>query len=71
MLSATAPAPACTMKIFMSNTQHEIVAENVKIGDRLTLSVSIDEQGWWWLVVVVLNVETVSLQPCPLQTSMA
>lgn len=44
--SATAPVPVCTMKILVADTQKEIVAENVKIGDRLQLVVYITEQGW-------------------------
>lgn len=42
---ATAPMPACTMKIFVGGTTNEVVAENVKIGDKLTLSIAIDYQG--------------------------
>lgn len=41
---ATAPMPSCSMKIFMADTSNEIVAENVKIGDRLTLTIAIDNQ---------------------------
>ena len=41
---ATAPMPSCTMKIFMSES-HELVAESVKIGDRLSLAITIDYQG--------------------------
>lgn len=42
---ATAPMPSCTMKIFMSESKQEVVAENVKIGDKLTLLITIDIQG--------------------------
>lgn len=42
---ATAPMPSCTMKIFVGDTTNEVVAENVKIGDKLTLAISIDYQG--------------------------
>lgn len=39
--------PSCTMKIFSGDTaeRNEVVAENVKIGDKLTLAISIDYQG--------------------------
>ncbi|XP_025834629.1 uncharacterized protein LOC112905777 [Agrilus planipennis] len=43
--------PGCSMKIFSGDpTQHE-VAESVKIGDPLTLVVSIDEQDTYGLRV--------------------
>jgi len=42
---ATAPMPSCSMKIFVAGTTNEIVAENVKIGDKLTLAIAIDYQG--------------------------
>lgn len=42
---ATAPMPSCSMKIFVADTTNEIVAENVKIGDKLTLAIAIDYQG--------------------------
>lgn len=42
---ATAPMPSCTMKIYMSESSNELVAESVKIGDRLTLAIAIDYQG--------------------------
>ncbi|OTF78932.1 Zona pellucida-like domain containing protein, partial [Euroglyphus maynei] len=32
------------MKIYHQGTQKEIIADNVKIGDRLTLSISIEQQ---------------------------
>ena len=44
-LTATAPIPTSSMKIFMSDTSNELVAENVKIGDKLSLSITIGEQG--------------------------
>ncbi|XP_015522645.1 cuticlin-1 [Neodiprion pinetum] len=48
-LQATAPMPGCTMKIFSGDpTQHQ-VAENVKIGDPLTLVISIDTQEMYGL----------------------
>lgn len=42
---ATAPMPTCTMKIFVGDPDDAVVAENVKIGDLLSLSISIDFQG--------------------------
>ena len=44
-LTATAPMPDCTMKIYVGNSEQEVVAENVKIGDALTLVINIDFQG--------------------------
>ncbi|XP_015602822.1 uncharacterized protein LOC107271388 isoform X2 [Cephus cinctus] len=50
-LQATAPMPGCTMKIFSGDpTQHQ-VAENVKIGDPLTLVISIDKQEMYGLKI--------------------
>lgn len=49
-LTATAPMPGCTMKIFYGDPSLHEVAENVKIGDPLTLVISIDQQdvyGLW------------------------
>ncbi|KDR07206.1 Cuticlin-1, partial [Zootermopsis nevadensis] len=43
-LTATAPMPGCTMKIFYGDPSLHEVAENVKIGDPLTLVISIDQQ---------------------------
>ncbi|XP_028966901.1 uncharacterized protein LOC100902690 [Galendromus occidentalis] len=43
-LVATAPMPDCTMKIYVGNSEQEVVAENVKIGDPLTLVINIDLQ---------------------------
>lgn len=43
-LVATAPMPGCSMKIFVGDSEEEVVAENVKIGDPLTLVISIDYQ---------------------------
>ena len=37
--------PDCTMKIYVGNSEQEVVAENVKIGDPLTLVINIDLQG--------------------------
>jgi hypothetical protein len=44
---ATAPMPSCSMKIFVADTTNEVVAENVKIGDKLTLAIAIDYQGMY------------------------
>ncbi|EEC06231.1 cuticlin, putative, partial [Ixodes scapularis] len=43
-LVATAPMPGCSMKIFVGDSEEEVVAENVKIGDPLTLVIMIDNQ---------------------------
>ena len=43
-LSATAAMPGSTMKIFYGEPGDNLVAENVKIGDPLTLVVGIDDQ---------------------------
>ena len=54
--------PTSSMKIFVTDTTNEIVAENVKIGDKLSLAISIEEQGdtrnggdligpWIWLTL--------------------
>ncbi|CAG5092139.1 Similar to cut-1: Cuticlin-1 (Caenorhabditis elegans) [Cotesia congregata] len=43
-LQAMAPMPGCTMKIFSGDPTRHHVAENVKIGDPLTLVISIDKQ---------------------------
>ncbi|RWS17609.1 uncharacterized protein B4U79_06036 [Dinothrombium tinctorium] len=48
---ATAPMPSCTMKIYMSESKSEIVAENVKIGDKLTLAITIDPQDVYGMKV--------------------
>lgn len=42
---AAAPMPSCSMKILMTESGKEMVAESVKIGDRLTLTITIDNQG--------------------------
>ncbi|XP_013778268.1 uncharacterized protein LOC106462850 [Limulus polyphemus] len=47
----TTPMPACTMKIFHVVADQEFVAENVKIGDRLTLVISIDVQDTYGMKV--------------------
>ncbi len=43
-MTATAAMPGSTMKIFYGEPGEGAVAENVKIGDPLSLVVSIDEQ---------------------------
>lgn len=48
-LTATAPMPGCTMKIFYGDPSLHEVAENVKIGDPLTLVISIDKQDVYGL----------------------
>ncbi|KAI2801588.1 hypothetical protein BLOT_009402 [Blomia tropicalis] len=50
-LTATAPIPTSSMKIFMSDTSNELVAENVKIGDKLSLSITIGEQDIYGMKV--------------------
>ncbi|XP_037067907.1 cuticlin-1-like isoform X2 [Pollicipes pollicipes] len=50
-LTATAPMPVCSMKIY-SDVADKAIAETVKIGDPLTLEVSIDEQDIYGLKVV-------------------
>lgn len=42
---SSAPMPSCSMKILMTDSGKEMVAESVKIGDRLTLTIAIDDQG--------------------------
>lgn len=48
---ATAPMPGCTMKIFSGDPTQHHVAENVKIGDPLTLVISIDKQEMFGLKI--------------------
>jgi len=48
-LTATAPMPGCTMKIFYGDPSLHEVAENVKIGDPLTLVIAIDQQDVYGL----------------------
>lgn len=43
-VTASLPMPGCTMKIFSGDPDEHHVAENVKIGDPLTLVVALDEQ---------------------------
>ncbi|XP_037092073.1 uncharacterized protein LOC119112136 isoform X2 [Pollicipes pollicipes] len=50
-LTATAPMPSCTMRIY-SNSEEKTVAENVKIGDPLTLDIAIDDQDIYGLKAV-------------------
>jgi len=44
-LTATAAMPGSSMKIYYGEPEEGYVAENVKIGDPLTLAISIDDQG--------------------------
>ncbi|XP_074107372.1 zona pellucida domain-containing protein piopio [Cotesia typhae] len=50
-LQAMAPMPGCTMKIFSGDPTRHHVAENVKIGDPLTLVISIDKQEMFGLKI--------------------
>lgn len=50
-LTATAPMPSSSMKIFVGLPGDRIVAENVRIGDTLTLVVSIDEQDIYGMFI--------------------
>lgn len=43
-VTALVPMPGCSMKIFSGDPLQKEVAENVKIGDPLTLVVSLEEQ---------------------------
>lgn len=47
----SAPLPSCTMKIYATDTKQEVIAENVRIGDRLTLTIAIDYQDVYGLKV--------------------
>ncbi|KAB0804791.1 hypothetical protein PPYR_01761 [Photinus pyralis] len=47
--TAMEPMPGCTMKIFSGDPTEREVAESVKIGDPLTLVISIDEQDMYGL----------------------
>ncbi|XP_042226489.1 uncharacterized protein LOC121869304 isoform X2 [Homarus americanus] len=43
-LTATAPMPGCYMRIFSGSPTDKSVAENVRIGDPLTMVISLDDQ---------------------------
>lgn len=43
-LTATAPMPGCYMRIFAGTPDDKKVAENVRIGDPLTMEISLDDQ---------------------------
>lgn len=43
-VTAVAAMPGCSMKIYAGDASNHVVAENVKIGDPLSLVVSIDHQ---------------------------
>nr|CAH7737526.1 unnamed protein product [Callosobruchus chinensis] len=49
--SSLTPMPGCNMKIFAGDPTQKEVAENVKIGDPLSLVVSIDEQDTYGIRV--------------------
>ncbi|XP_018567195.1 uncharacterized protein LOC108907853 [Anoplophora glabripennis] len=49
--TALAPMPGCSMKIFSGDPLQKEVAENVKIGDPLTLVVTLDEQDTYGIRV--------------------
>ncbi|XP_065167858.1 cuticlin-4 [Atheta coriaria] len=48
-VTATAQMPGCTMKIFSGDPSVKEVAENVKIGDPLTLQIALDQQDTYGL----------------------
>lgn len=48
------PMPGCHMKIYSGVTEH--IAENVKIGDPLTLKIYIDKQNVYGMHVIDCNV---------------
>lgn len=50
-LTSLAPMPGCTMKIFYGDPGLHEVAENVKIGDPLTLVVQLDKQDTYGISV--------------------
>ncbi|XP_057662554.1 cuticlin-4 [Diorhabda carinulata] len=50
-LTALAPMPGCSMRIFSGDPTKKEVAENVKIGDPLTLVVTLDEQDTYGIHV--------------------
>jgi len=47
----TAKMPTCTMKIFSGKTVKQDVAENVKIGDPLTMVISINSEDIFGLFI--------------------
>uniref|UniRef100_A0A1B6CA67 ZP domain-containing protein n=1 Tax=Clastoptera arizonana TaxID=38151 RepID=A0A1B6CA67_9HEMI len=52
---ATSPMPGCTMKIF-SDVKNNEVAENVKIGEMLTMVIEIDNQNMYGLKITDCSV---------------
>ncbi|KAL7639351.1 UNVERIFIED_CONTAM: hypothetical protein RMT77_009852 [Armadillidium vulgare] len=50
-LTATAPMPGCYMRIFAGNPSDRQVAENVRIGDPLTLVISLDTQEIYGMII--------------------
>ncbi|CAH1163810.1 unnamed protein product [Phaedon cochleariae] len=51
LVTALTPMPGCSMKIFSGDPTEKEVAENVKIGDLLTLVVSLDDQDTYGIRV--------------------
>lgn len=50
-LTATAPMPGCYMRIFSGEPSDRLIAENVRIGDPLTMVISLDNQEIYGMVV--------------------
>lgn len=50
-VTALAPMPGCTMKIFSGDPSSKEIAENVKIGDPLSLQVYLDQQDTYGIRV--------------------
>jgi len=50
-LTATAPMPGCYMRIFYGEPSDRTVAENVRIGDPLTLVISLDDQEIYGMII--------------------
>lgn len=50
-VTAMAAMPGCSMKIYSGDPSNHLVAENVKIGDPLSLVISIDEQDTYGIRV--------------------
>ncbi|GBL88319.1 hypothetical protein AVEN_16116-1, partial [Araneus ventricosus] len=41
----SAPLPTCSMHIYVGRPSEHVIAEHARIGEYLTLVISIDEQG--------------------------
>ena len=50
-LTATAPMPGCYMRIFAGEPSDLQIAENVRIGDPLTMVISLDDQEIYGMMV--------------------